>query len=334
MKATGNRPRCLFARVVAPAPYLWRYMAKRPHKTSIDLIVRRPIASSALLLLLFCMVFIGCERDKKLKSVHFLRKGMEEHLKGNGDQAIADFSKAIELNPQDAKGYHMRGVAWHQKRDLDKAISDLTKAIQMDPGDALAYYNRGVVWNDKGGFDEAIEDYTQYIKLYPDSPGGYYNRGCAWEKKGDLDRAIADYTQAIKMKSNVFDFYYNRGIAFYKKREFDQTFSDFTKAVEIRPEDANALSYLALILAASPTDNHRDGKRAVQLALNAVTRDANYFTLGALAAAYAENGKFEDAISTQEQAISLLVKQGKKEELIKYRECLRFYRAGKPWREK
>jgi tetratricopeptide (TPR) repeat protein len=309
-------------------------MGKRLHRTSIDLAVRNTIASSALLLLLLCLVFIGCERDNKLKSQHFLKKGMEEHLKGNIEQAVADFSKAIELNPQDARGYRSRGVAWHHKRDLDKAIADLSKAILMDPGDALTYYNRGVVWHDKGRFGEAIEDYTQYIKLDPDSAGAYFNRGCAWEKKGDLDRAIADYTQAVKLKSNDGAFYYNRGIAFYKRHEFDPAFADFTKTVEIRPEDADALSYFALFLAASPRDHHRDGTKAVQLALSAVKRDPNYFSLSALAAAYAEIGKFEDATTTQEQAIGLLLKEGKTEELVGYKDRLSFYKARKPWREK
>jgi tetratricopeptide (TPR) repeat protein len=270
---------------------------------------------------------------------------MEACLKGDIDQGIAYYSKAIQLNPQDAVGYHSRGVAWGRKKEFDRAIADLTKAIQIDDWDSMVYFNRGTVRYEKGEYDAAIDDYNRYIKLRPDDAEGYYNRGCVWSKKRDFDRAIADYTHAIRLirlkcnksKTEITfssSYYYNRGIAFYKKKEFNQAFADFTKVVEIRPEHADALSYLAWLLVISSKKDSRDGSKALELARRAVKQEPNYFSLSALAAAFAEVGKFDEAAITQEKAIALLVKEGNSEELVKYREYLNSYKAKKTWRGK
>jgi tetratricopeptide (TPR) repeat protein len=76
--------------------------------------------------------------------------------KGDYDRAIADFNKAIELDPKDAIAYGGRGFAYSSKADYDRAIADLTKAIELDPKNArIYYYNRGKAYERKGGYDGA-----------------------------------------------------------------------------------------------------------------------------------------------------------------------------------
>jgi tetratricopeptide (TPR) repeat protein len=87
-------------------------------------------------------------------------------------------------------------------------------------------------------------------------------------------------------------------------------------------------------MATCPESRYRDGKRAVELAEKAVVLrdDANF--LDTLAAAYAEAGRFQDAIKTEEKAIAKLKKEGNTKNIPAFEEHLSSYKAGKPWREK
>ena len=88
-------------------------------------------------------------------------------------------------------------------------------------------------------------------------------------------------------------------------------------------------------MATCPDARYRDGAKAVELAQKAVELVPRAFCLDTLAAAYAEVGKFEDAMTTQEKAIALLKKEeGETERLLKLMERLNSYKAHKPWRER
>ena len=97
---------------------------------------------------------------------------------GKYDLAIADFTKAIELNPRLALAYLNRGLAYASKGQFDLAITDFTKVIELNPRLAIAYYKRGVAYADgKGQFDHAIADCTTAIELNPRYVEAYYSRG-------------------------------------------------------------------------------------------------------------------------------------------------------------
>jgi len=77
---------------------------------------------------------------------------------GESDKAIADYSKAIELNPRYAIAYHNRGFVYRKIGEYDRAILDFTKAIEIDPKYASAYYHRGHIYHYKGEYEMAWED--------------------------------------------------------------------------------------------------------------------------------------------------------------------------------
>ena len=82
--------------------------------------------------------------------------------------AIKDYNRAIQIEPDYADAYNNRGSVYAQKGDLDSAIKDFTDAIYFKPDDATSYINRGNVYIDKGKLELAIKDYTKAIKLKPD----------------------------------------------------------------------------------------------------------------------------------------------------------------------
>ena len=171
----------------------------------------------------------------------WVNSGLAKYEKGDLDGAIADFNRAIGIDPKYAPAYNNRGAAKLIKGDLDGAIADFNRAIGINPKNALAYYNRGVGKGNKGDLEGAVADYNRAIEIDPNYALAYYNRGFAKLKKGDLDGAIADFNSAIEINPNNALAYYNRGVAKLKKGDLDEAIADFNRAIEIDPK--NALAY-------------------------------------------------------------------------------------------
>ncbi len=95
----------------------------------------------------------------------------------------------------DAAGYTLRGVVYFEKGQYDDAISDYTKALEINPRYAVAFNNRGNAYQGKGQYDQAISDYNKALEINPRFALAYYNRGLAYARKGQHDQAISDYNK-------------------------------------------------------------------------------------------------------------------------------------------
>ena len=135
------------------------------------------------------------------RAIAFYARAGAYKTKGDNDQAIADYTKAIEANSHYADAYAGRGIVYQIKGNNDNAIADYSKAIEINPQYANAYVGRGMVYRLKGDGEHAIADYTQAIEINPRYAIAYFNRGSAFEAKGENDPAIADFTKAIELSS-------------------------------------------------------------------------------------------------------------------------------------
>ena len=155
--------------------------------------------------------------NRRKQSANHFRQDLTGFETGECDKAIADFTEAIRLDPQNVSTYHDRGLALDEKGDYDGAIADFTAAIQLDPNKSHSYLCRGNVWSQKGEHDKAIADFTEAIKLDRDDASPFYNRGNAFADKGDLESAISDYTEAIRGDPENAAAHFNRGLAWDRK---------------------------------------------------------------------------------------------------------------------
>ena len=135
----------------------------------------------------------------------YFHRGVAENANGDFDGAIADYNRAIELDPRYAAAYSNRGNAKQANGDLDGAIADCSRAIELDPKDPMAHKYRGVAKKAKGDLEGAIADYNRAIELDPKYSAAYFHRGIAKQAKGDLKGAIGDINDAIER--NDQDFY-------------------------------------------------------------------------------------------------------------------------------
>jgi tetratricopeptide (TPR) repeat protein len=271
------------------------------------------------------------EQDPNDAKAYFNR-GHAYDATGQYDFAIADFSEAIEIDPKLATAYFNRGVSYHRIGQDDQAISDYTRAIEIDPNLAVVYVNRGVSYRDIGQDDQAISDNTKAIELNPRFAAAYNNRGNAYGGKGQHDQAISDYTKAIELNPQYAEAYLNRGRSYGNSGQHDLAIAEYTIALEISPEDARAHNAIAWLLATCPDTEFRNGTKAIEHAQTAVQIEPEAVYIDTLAAAYAESGRFDEAIETQEEAISLFRQQGATDLLDEGIERLESYEIREPFR--
>jgi tetratricopeptide (TPR) repeat protein len=216
--------------------------------------------------------------------------------KAEPDDASVKPATPARLDPKHAASFYKRGMARQARGNFDKALDDFNQAIRFDPLHAKSYFARGTIRQRKGEYDKAIADYDETLRLDPQQAGAHANRGNAWQQLGRFDKAIADLKEAIRLDA----------------------------------KQLNAHCSLAWILATCPDARHRDGKRAVELA-TAACEMSDWKTMhgvGALAAAYAETGDFENAVKWEEEHLRLCPEGDRK----KWSFLLDLYKSRKPFR--
>ena len=161
------------------------------------------------------------------------------------DAAIPACTQLIERPPEGtnvAAAYSNRGVAKFGKGYLDDAIADFTSALNRNPNFVDALKNRGLAYKMQGASDKAIDDFNKAIRLSGNSPELYNLRGAALLDKLEFNRAIADFEKAIKLNRNYRNAFVNRGLAFVFTRQLSRAIADFDRAVHLSPRDP--LGYL------------------------------------------------------------------------------------------
>lgn len=166
-------------------------------------------------------------------ALDFLNRGNERRANEDLSGAIADYTKAIELDPKFADAYYRRGSARHWAKDYDGAIADYTKVIELKPKYPYAYHARGLARHAKNDFDGAIADYTKNIKRNRKHTESYYSRGLARESKKNYYGAIADFTKAIKLNP-VASFYLKRAETYRKAGKVALAEADERRAAELK----------------------------------------------------------------------------------------------------
>ncbi len=182
------------------------------------------------------------------KSDTYILRGNAHSNKNNHDQAIKDYTKAIELNPKDADIYNNRGFTYGEIKNYDQSIKDFNKAIEINPKKPRTYLNRGNIYYFKHNYDQAIEDYTNAIELNPEYEDAYNNRGNVYKQLSNYNKAIKDYNKAIKLNTEYDVGYYSRAKVMVLMDNYEQALRDISKALYINPEEEKYLHARQVII--------------------------------------------------------------------------------------
>jgi tetratricopeptide (TPR) repeat protein len=225
----------------------------------------------------------------------------------------------------------MRASVLQEMNQNEKALADVDRALKLQPGLDIARRLRAAVLAGAGNFGEAIAEMEGLLKSHPDDEENQLQLAMLYIADERPAKAAAIYSKLLATKPGSFAALRGRGDAFLGLGKHAEAIADYEKAYKLRPKDSGLLNNFAWVLATSPFDPLRNGKRARELAEEAckLTDHKQGHILSTLAAAYAELGDFDSAMKWSQKAIEI----GKEDQKEALRKELESYKARRPFRE-
>jgi len=262
---------------------------------------------------------------------------------GKMEDAAAEFGKALEVDPNSSEAHNNLGRILFTKGDFKQAILHFRKALTAVPGsaqiranlaEALTAYGRELTLN--GNFEDAIAQFQSALEAAPDSAEAHNGLAVALVKRERIDEAIAHFKKSVALKPDFAEAYFNLGdTLFYLQGKASEALAAWRAVLRIDPDHVAVLSQTAWVLATSPDQALRDGAQAVTFAERAV-RLANGrqpSILDTLAAAYAETGRFQEAVKITTQRLEWARNQKNLRLVDALESRLALYQAGRPFRD-
>jgi tetratricopeptide (TPR) repeat protein len=201
------------------------------------------------------------------------------------------------------------------------------------PDIAMVHYNLGLALRQKGRVKEAIAQYQEALQINPDYADAHINLGSALLQAGRLDEAIAHLQKALQINPGYAKAHNNLGNAFLQKGDVAEAIAHFQQALQLEPDDPWPKNNLAWLLATCPEASLRNGTKAVELAqqANEMAGGESPVILHTLAAAFAEAGRFSEAMETAQHALRLAGAQSKTSLAGQLQLEIKLYQADKPF---
>lgn len=257
------------------------------------------------------------------------------NLQGKYAEAAAQSREALELSPDDANIHDTLGIVLAGEGNLLEAEQHYSAALALDPNHANARDHLGRLLARRGDLTNAISQFVAALQIKPDHAEAHMDLGKALSGIGQFDQAAEQYAAALQLQPAFAEVHYNWAILYVLKRQPNEALSHCREALRLRPDYADAMNNLAWLLATSPEPGIRDGHEAVRLAEKGceLTGRKQARFLGTLDAAYAESGRFPDAIATAKKARELALSAGEMDLAKAALRRLHEYEAGRPFRE-
>jgi tetratricopeptide (TPR) repeat protein len=156
---------------------------------------------------------------------------LAENIVSSEEQAATDLD-----NPNSARDFYKKGLSLQAKGNYQQAIDNYTQALQLTPDSSTAlstYLNRGYANLNLSNWQAAIDDYNRALQIDPNDARAYSERGDARRELGDIQGAIADYTQAINLDPSLAYAYNNRAFVLNRQGNLNEAEADLNKAAEL-----------------------------------------------------------------------------------------------------
>lgn len=260
---------------------------------------------------------------------------------GRDEEAVTHYRRAVEIEPLNIKARRNLGAALNRAGEHAEAEEQLRAAIKLAPGFANAHNSLGLVLDATGRRDEAIGHFKTAIAIgrRENDPTAepYINLANVYlldEKTPRMSEALELWATAIRIDPAQAVTRKNLAAALGNQKRYSEAIRVLEDGLTYDPADMGTASNLAWLLATAPDARQRDGARAVRLAEAAVRSQPSEDPrmLNSLAAAYAEVGRFEDALSTLLRAVTIAQQQGQAPLADQFTHFIPTYRSRQPYR--
>ena len=245
-----------------------------------------------------------------------------------GQREILSISAAIIIGV-------LSWCSWIQTTFWRDSETLFTHALAVTSNNDVAENNLGIVLLRKGKLDEAISLLQAAVNLRPENAPAHDNLGKAFLQKGQVADAMIHYRKLLAIQPENVEARNIVGTVLIQQGRVREAIEQWQEALAIQPENGNAASNLAWAFATSPEDSIRNGPQAVELAEKALRLSGEKIPIifRILAAAYAESGRFPEAIETARRGAELANSQGKAGLAADLQSNIVLYKAARPLRD-
>ncbi len=250
------------------------------------------------------------------------------------EEAAGHYLAALKLNPDSAVAHNNLARLRHTQGRLGEAIEHYRAALKLDPKLALAHNNLGVLLLQQGDLVEGAAQLRASLRLNPTNQESQYNLALALNQQAQWSEAAELFAKTVGAASTDPKAHGEFAVALAHLQKTREAMSQYASALLNQPDFPDALDGLSWILATDGNAGFRNGTEAVRMAERAceLTGRKQPAKLKTLAAAYAEAGRFLEAIITAEKARDLAADEGRKELASECQRLLETFKLAQPWR--
>lgn len=255
--------------------------------------------------------------------------------RGELNEAVTEYKNILQLVPASEPARIGLADTLCLLGRSDEAISCYHEILGANPNNTDVRTKLGLVLIEKGRFTAAESEFSSVLQADPRNAKAFDGLGYMLAMQGRLDEAKNRFFESMQNDPKYAYPHLHYAMSLSAQRQASEAMVEYRKALALDDQLSPACNNLAWMLASHPDPQIRNGKEAVDLAERAcrLTNNEQPVYLGTLAAAYAEAGRFSDAIATAEKARDLARKAGLEKVAERNEQLLEFYRAGRPYHE-
>jgi tetratricopeptide (TPR) repeat protein len=250
------------------------------------------------------------------------------------DEAMAHYRAALKINPDSAVAENNLARILHTQGRLDEAVEHYNAALEIDPKLALAHNNLGILLLQKGNLTEGTVQLREAMRLNPTNSETQLNLAFALDQQQQWPEAAELFSKTVRGDLPDPKAHYEFAVSLAHLKKTREAMGQYAAALLIQPDFPDALDGLAWILSTDANPDFRNGTEAVRMAEQACTLTGRNdpVKLKTLAAAYAETGRFEEAINTLQTAKDVAAKTNRQELVNECSPMLEHFQRFEPWR--
>src|SRR6185369_2398188 len=243
------------------------------------------------------------------------------------------FHRALAVGMDDPLVRLNLGSALEERGDISGAVEQYRRALELDPSRHEIYNNLGKLLAAQGRFEDALPYCRDAVRLAPKSPVAHFGLGVVLNRLGQPDAALAEFLEAVSLEPDYVPPHFRAGQILLGGGRYDTALAHFREALRLQPDNVAVLVVTARVLASADDPRARNGPEALALAQRAIRLQPDSASaLDALALAWAENGRFSEAVDACQKAMRSGASLSP-DEAVRLQDHLESFQRRQPWRE-